>query len=110
MDRKMFVEITRKAHQLTRAYKRKYQVSYVAQWKIFFKLLFGMWKKNDKIEKATKVKQKIKGILCNVTYFIKGKGLDLHYTTEVNGKIDPNFKDLWTCLAGKVSNVVPLII
>ena len=108
MEKSLFSKITKLAHKLTRAYKRKYTCHYLTQFGIFFKLLYSMYKRNTVIEKQTTVKQVSNGKVEKVTYYVKGKGLKLYYTTGIGDKINPNFKDIWT-LAGKVTNLIPLL-
>lgn len=109
MNTSLFISISKKAHALTKAYRRRYSCTYSVQFGIFFKLLYGMYKNQTKVEKATTVKQKVKDTIKKVTYYVKGKGLDIQYTTGVGDDINPQFKSIWQ-LVGKTSNIIPLLM
>lgn len=109
MNTNLFISISKKAHALTKAYRRRYTCTYAVQFGIFFKLLYGMYKNQTKIEKATTVKQKVENTIQKVTYYVKGKGLNIQYTTGIGSKIDPQFKSIWQ-LVGKTSNIIPLLM
>lgn len=109
MNTSLFISISKKAHALTKAYRRRYSCTYSVQFGIFFRLLYSMYKNQTKVEKATTVKQKVKDAVTKVTYYVKGKGLDIYYTVGIGDKIDPQLKSIWQ-LAGKTSNIIPLLM
>ena len=68
-----------------------------------------MYKNNTATEKLTIVKQKVNGVVQKVKYYVKGKGLNIQYTTDSGNGIDTCLKDFWT-LAGRATNIIPLLI
>ena len=97
MEKEKFIKITKLAHELTRVYKKKFNVNYSLQFGIFFKYLCAMMKNKEKIEKSSSIKAEalyrrnepfykkiVKKAGKLVTFFCKGSGLDIEYWVEVS--------------------------
>lgn len=124
----LFIKISKFAHKLTKVYKAKYtNISYKAQFGIFFKLLYSMYKSKVKTEKCTKVAaktifQKFPQLYKSITnkkvdyinFFVAGKGLNLQWftSTVTNGLEEYQTGSLRsiTELLNNNMNVLPLIL
>ena len=82
MEKKLFVKVSKLAHKLTREYKAKFNdVSYMAQYGIFFKLVVAVMKAKEKLQKVIEVKQH--GVLK--TLYAMGTGANIKcYLTDLN--------------------------
>lgn len=99
MDKALFSKIAKKAHALTKEYRKKFaDVDYRTQMGIFFKLLYRVAK--SKIEKAVNAKQKTVNGIKEVTTYVKGNGLNINYYTTRRDYPPTNdilkWRSIWT--------------
>lgn len=72
MDKKLFAEVNRKAHKMAKEFKAKYSnINYHDQFRLCFKYIVAMIKRNAKIEAVKTIMQK--GV--KKTLYAMGQGI-----------------------------------